>query len=77
MEEDWKKQVQIVPIYLGSSLGRIIWRQLKEDYFSSPEFIEEIDDSLESSPIIPDDVYLDQLILKVRAELSSKSEAPK
>ena len=71
-EADWEKQVQIVPIYLGSKVARVIWEQLREDYFSMPEFVKEVDESLATSPIVPDDAYLDQLIERVEAQLQPK-----
>lgn len=59
---DWANEVEAVPIYLGSSYGEILWPLLKEDYLGKEGFVSEIDRSLQNSSIIPDDVYLVDLI---------------
>lgn len=72
-EEDWEKQTQIVPIYLGSAAARVVWAQLRDDYFSVPEFVKEVDHALETSPILPDDAYLDQMIQRVEETFKAES----
>jgi len=55
---DWEDRLNSVPIYLGSSFGRVWWDHIKADYAHRPDFVNAIDDALETSVIAPDDEWL-------------------
>lgn len=60
LESDWNESLQSVPIYLGSDIGRNWWQEARHDYVEDPGllgFVEGIDEVLESSSVVPDDVF--------------------
>jgi hypothetical protein len=66
-QEDWESVLLEVPIFLGSSFGRLFWDEIKADYPHEPDFVDDMTRALSSSAVIPDDEYFINLQERVRA----------
>ena len=61
-KDDWDDRARSVPVYLGNDFGRVFWDSLfKPDYANSPGFVSAIDEALATSPVVPDDEWLQDL----------------
>jgi len=64
---DWERRLYDIPIYLGTSFGRLWWNLGKNDYTNRPEFVSAVDQAIEAGPVVPDDQFLLQLQARAQA----------
>ncbi|NIO42442.1 MAG: hypothetical protein GTO41_21200 [Burkholderiales bacterium] len=55
-EEDWELEVFIVPAFLNTAIGKVMWDELKAEYV--PDFVDRVDRAIAESPLVPDDEWL-------------------
>lgn len=60
-KDDWEDRAHSVPVYLGNEFGRAFWKASRDDYSNLPDFVDAVDEALASSPVIPDDEWLQDL----------------
>ncbi len=65
-DEDLQNEYDAVPIYLGTEVGNFIWSEIKDDYSYNPVLQSNIDQSLASAQITPDDQFLTELYDKLQ-----------
>jgi len=67
-QRDWENSLRDTPYYLGTEFGRRWWDLIKGDYASNPDneaFVESIDQMLQDSSLLPDDIFYAELCKKL------------
>lgn len=63
--EDWELEVFIVPLFLNTAIGKVVWDELKPEYV--PDFVDRVDGAMAESPLVPDDEWLMQVQKRLKA----------
>lgn len=63
--EDWELEVFIVPLFLNTAIGKVMWDELKPEY--TPDFVDRVDRAMAESPLVPDDDWLIQVQKRLKS----------